>query len=417
MIQDRRYPFQKTACKKIKRMWSNGARSIVAVSPTGSGKTEMAIHLIEPDDYVLWVVHRRELVFQTKKRLDVLFGKENVGVVMAGVEPNPSARIQIGTINTLLARDYRKRKPTLLVLDEAHHFVAPVWRVFPKRYKKIRTLGLTATPERADGSPLGDIFEHLVVVAQTSQLIEKGYLVPARVIRPIENLGNNLAMDPVEAWLRYSEGDKTFAFFGRVEIAEDYAERFCKIAGIRAEVIEAKTNKTWRDDVLASLNAGQLDMVTNVYTMTEGVDVPPVRVALLCKAFGFAGALIQAVGRTLRTAEGKQDAIIIDLSGSTIVHGLPDVDREYSLEGRAITVVDSDDDEDREVEHRGDTFAQEVCNVEMEVASRGALPPQVPLPPPVIPMKGGRYERDREMIRRTLKKQGSSAAQSIRKLL
>ncbi len=77
-------------------------------------------------------------------------------------------------------------------------------------------------------------------------------------------------------------------------------------------------------------------VLCNVGTLTEGIDVVTAACCILAKRVGHAGALLQMVGRVLRAAPGKGFATLIDLCGSVHKHGLPEADREYSLDGKAI---------------------------------------------------------------------------------
>lgn len=331
--------YQERTRAQLHRIWAQGAKSVLAVGPTGCGKTRLGAVTVQDAGRTLWVAHRRELVSQARRTLAAIVGSENVGVLMAGEEELPSARFQVASIETIFARSNAPERVDTIVLDEAHHFVADSYRTLLDLYPRARVLGLTATPERYDGKPLGDIFERLVVAAQYSELIAQGHLVPVDVVRPTGYLGNDLVMDPLEAWETYvaqRRNRRTFAFFGRVADAEKAATRW-RVRGVRAEIIEAHTGKTWRDDALELFGAGRLDVLTNVYALTEGVDVPEAGVALSCRSFQFVGAALQAFGRVLRSAPGKRRALILDLTGATHVHGLPTEDRDYSLEGRAIT--------------------------------------------------------------------------------
>lgn len=267
--------YQERARAKLHRRWNQGAKSLLAVGPTGSGKTRLGAVTVRDMGRVLWVAHRRELVSQARRALATEVGAENVGVLMAGEEELPGARFQVASIETVFARSNAPDRVDVIVLDEAHHFVADSYRTLLDLYPRSRVLGLTATPERYDGRPLGDIFEQLVVAAQYSELLEQGHLVPVDVIRPTEYLGNDIVMDPLEAWDQYvlrRRNRRTFAFFGRVEEAERAAQRW-KVRGVRAEVIETRTGKTWRDDAIELFGAGRLDVLANVYCLDSETEL------------------------------------------------------------------------------------------------------------------------------------------------
>ncbi len=179
------------------------------------------------------------------------------------------------------------------------------------------------------------MFDDLVVAAQYSQLLRDGFLVPMRVYQPPEIPGSGLAQDPLQAWLKYAPGSQTFAFFTSVKEAEEWAGKF-NAAGIASAVVEAKTKQRERDEHLQRFRAGELQVLFNVYVFTEGTDVPAAATILLARACSHVSIYLQIAGRALRPAPGKTSAKLIDLTGASLLHGLPLEDREYSLEGSGI---------------------------------------------------------------------------------
>ncbi len=330
--------YQSSAVSDTLDAWRNHLR-VLLVAPTGAGKTRLAERFVElSDGRVLFIVHRRELLKQAAARLRAAFGFYNVGLIAPGECYSPSCRIQVATVQTLLASD-RRPPAELLILDEAHHFLATEWGSLAKGYSDCRVLGLTATPERQDGRPLGDIFEHMVVAARYPQLVSLGWLAPCVVYQPPEAMGSKeLAQDPVAAYQRFAHGSSAFVFCATVPIAKRMSERFNE-AGIPAACITAKTPKRDRDRFLKEFESGQLRVLTNVYTLTEGIDVPRARTCIIARKIGHCGQYLQIVGRVLRPHEDKPHAIVVDLTGATLVHGLPTEDREYSLDGEGIRRV------------------------------------------------------------------------------
>lgn len=331
------------------------------VAPTGAGKTVLGEELVSDQESALWVAHRRELVIQAATRLRARFGAKDVGIVMPGEASDPGARIQCGTVQTLLARGIAKTK--CVVLDEAHHYMAEDWRRLLDATGHERCLGLTATPQRQDGEALGDIFDRLVVAAQYSELLDAGHLVHASVFQPPSSLGNDLAMDPLVAWAKHSGGARSFVFCARVEIAYQLAQRFREY-GVIAETVEAETPTRERDRIMERFRSGKTLVLTNVNALTEGVDVPEAGCVVLARTFGHVGGMLQAAGRVLRPSPDKERAVVIDLTGCTLRHGLPTDDREYSLRGRAISSLAIE----RETGER-DGFSQEILGLELRMVS------------------------------------------------
>jgi DNA repair protein RadD len=362
--------YQIDAIRQTRDAYRNGARKILLVAPTGAGKTRIATEfakaaLAKSDrGIVLWIAHRAELIEQGRKAL-VREGapEELIGVIQSGRRFHRDARIQVASIQTLVAmraRGGQLPKAHVAILDEAHHFAADEWGEVVKEVcaDGAGVLGLTATPERGDGRALGDLFERLIQVSSVAELTAMGVLVPAKVIAP-ESPGKDLAADPVDAYRQHADGQQGFVFCPTVPHAEDVCERF-RVEGIPAAVIHADTKKSLREAFMVGFSTQNAAMfhalsgegapprvLCNVFTLTEGVDVPAASVCILARRMGHPGMYLQCVGRVLRAAPGKTHATVIDLTGNALPppmgHGLPDAERDYSLEGAAIKVRGKDD--------------------------------------------------------------------------
>jgi superfamily II DNA or RNA helicase len=340
------YDYQVQAVANVRRQWASGKRSVCLVAPTGSGKTVIGAALAD-QGRVLWCVHRRELAAQAIDRLSRTYGREHVGAVVPGLPESPRARIQIGMIETLLRRGLPPAD--VIVLDEAHHYMAPKWRALMAQNTDARVVGLTATPERADGEPLGDIFESMVTAASYSQLVSSGVLVPWTIYAPSRFLGHDYAMDPLEAWRAHAGGRSTFAFFTRVIYAESEAARL-RSRGITAGIVEGEMNVRLRAARMAEFRGGTILVLTTVYALTEGVDVPDAGVVVLGRGFHHRSGFIQACGRAGRSSEGKTHAVLIDLCGASLRHGSPVDDVAWSLTTRREATTERDDVEPTERE-------------------------------------------------------------------
>jgi DNA repair protein RadD len=397
--------YQERAIHKVEQLWAGGARSVCLVAPTGSGKTEMGARLVR-DYRTIWAAHRRELVQQAAGRLERLYGKGNVGEIMPGGRSNPEARIQVGTVETLLGRDAHPIE--LLVLDEAHHYVAPWWKELVARYPKARTVGLTATPQRKDGTALGDIFEKLEVAASYKELLEQGVIVPWTIYAPPTALGHDYAMDVLEAWRLYSGGDRTFAYFLRRKEAYKQAARW-RANGIVAKTIESKTDLPLRAAHMEGFRGISVQVLTNVYTLTEGVDVPDASVILLARPFHHRSGYIQACGRAGRSAEGKTHAVLIDLCGSSSLHGSPVDDVIHSLDG--MPKAEGRDD----IEPRDREFSEPaVVDVGLAISPLSTF-----LPPGVVPQETAfrprkRAHRVEDVLDKIARRSGAEAAAKMR---
>src|SRR5690606_5869589 len=195
-----------------------------------------------------------------------------------------------------------------------------------------RELGGTATPERERGEPLGDVFDELVVAASYSELIQRGYLVRPKIAQPRRSLGANWSRNPLDAWAHYG-GWQGILWVPSIDLAEHYAEQASQ-RRINAVCISERTTPERRAKAVDDFESGKAKLLTNVATLLEGVDFPQCRVAILGRRFKTVGSYLQATGRVLRPHEKKESALVIDLTGCTVRHGLPYQDREYSLTGK-----------------------------------------------------------------------------------
>jgi len=337
-----------------------GKRCILMVAPTGGGKTVIGAAIIkqaiEEFKDVLVLAHRREIIGQTSKKL---FDQEIAhGIIQAGMEKflRPMERVQIASVQTLTARAVRSNrmelpKAELLLIDEAHHTPASTYRKIIEAYPEATLLGLTATPCRGDGRGLGGIFETIVETPQVAELIEGGYLVRTRVYAPVipdlkgvkvqagdynerqlaERMDRpKLIGDIVTHWLKYSERRRTVAFTVNVGHSIHLKEEFVK-SGVRAEHIDATTPKAEREATLARLASGEIELVTNCMVLTEGWDMPEVGACILARPTRKMGLYRQMIGRVLRPAPNKADAIVLDHSGAVFRHGFAEDHVEWTL--------------------------------------------------------------------------------------
>lgn len=333
-------PYQEKTVNRIRESWNRGKRPLV-VMPTGAGKTHTGIAAIR-GKRTLWVAHRTELVTQTARAMGQ-HGLSTCEIIGGQPYVDNNADVIVGTVQSLLGKTGIAERD-VIVLDEAHHYPdGNEWNLITATMPRAKLLGLTATPERQDGKPMGDVFDEMIVGARNSELFEAGLLVRPHVYRAPERLGNDLSVDPVDAVSAYCRGLPTFMFVPRVAIADQYRERL-RARGIRAGVVSYEQGPKERKAMLGDFRSGLLQVLLTVDALTEGVDVPAASACVLARNFGHPSGMIQAVGRVLRPDPGKMRAVVVDLTGVTHAHGLPDTDWEYSLEGRAIRPADSPDD-------------------------------------------------------------------------
>lgn len=310
------------------------------VLPTGGGKTVVATGIVEKlsPKRVLFVAHRTELISQAART----FKTGNVIAATIPAKPDQS-NVICASLDTLIAR---KQWPAVdyIVVDEAHHGPAKKWSQLKDRYAQCPIIGLTATPVRSDGKPLGDVFGTIVESANgtVDALTAAGYLVPCEVWAP-QYTQTGLAEDPSELYLsRELYNQKTVVFVDKITSAERFRNTL-QSHGYSCALITGKMASNERANVLGAYRRGVLRCVVNVGVLTEGWDDPDVTDLILARSCQSLGLYLQIVGRVLRPAQGKTMARLWDLTGACRVHGLPGSRYEYSLEGEPIKCADKAD--------------------------------------------------------------------------
>lgn len=333
-------PIQRDAMSGLRKLVAEGHSRVLLVAPTGFGKTVVIVevcngHLsLVNDGVVLVIAHRRELVRQTANELRDA-GVDDVGILDADSSEIPKTKVIVASLMTLVARKARPRA-TCVVWDEAHHCPALSFRTVFEAYPDALHIGATATPQRGDGQPLGDMFTGMHVGAQVRQLTALGLLTKSEVLAlaPANDNDGKLAMSPLEAYQRYTPGRAAVVFCSSVAHAEETAAAF-NAAGIRAACIDGEMPTKERDAALAAFARAEIQVLTNCFVLTEGWNAPRADVCILARGCEHVSTYLQMVGRILRLFEGKTIATVLDLAGVVYTHGLPDEDRAWSLSGTA----------------------------------------------------------------------------------
>lgn len=335
-------PYQERFVAAVRDAYLAGHRSVLGVMPCGAGKTRCFAHMLRLTNARgrrgLVLCHTTELVGQAVAKL------AEIGVeaeIEQGSLKSDSAPVVVASIASLRGErlaNFPRDAFGLLVHDEAHRTRTATSSAILHHFRSAFLLGVTATPARADGRAMGDAYSALVIGATIADLTDQGHLVPARTFAPGEVLrASEIAASPVDAYVRYGNGERAIVFAGSVDLAERYA-REANEAGIPADFVTGESKD--RAAILQRFAAGETRFLASVNILVEGFDDPGASIAILARRFNHVGSYIQAVGRVLRPAPGKRQATIVDLCGSALVHGTPDTEREYSLDGKGIRLKD-----------------------------------------------------------------------------
>ncbi len=315
-------------------------RQLVAL-PTGVGKTVLGCHIARRFPRALFLCHRQELVEQTARTMARIDPDRVQGTIAPG--RHAIAPFTVGMIQSVHRRLGRIDPDAfdLVVLDEAHHAAARTWRTVADHFTPRLRLGLSATPERADGAPLSNLFDAISYHMAVGDAVQEGLLVEPTCLvcrspadlSAVRTVGGDLNEGDlqeqvntphrnryiVEKYQEHALGRRAVCFTAGVRHAQDLAAAFVA-AGIAADWVAGDDPD--RSGKVARFAAGEFQVLCNAMILTEGWDDPGVNAVLLARPTKAKALYAQMVGRGLRLAEGKPDCLIIDFVDNAGRHRL-----------------------------------------------------------------------------------------------
>lgn len=348
--------YQIDIINKARTLMKSGIKSMVIVSPTGSGKTALVSHMMksaaEKKMHSFFICHRRELIKQSMKSFD----KCGVyhGVIAAGFMGDDRPYVNICSIQTLASRlDKINKKPMLICWDEGHHVAAGNWTKIYKAFPNAFHIFVTATPARHDGRGLGEYAQEMILGPSVRWLIDNKYLCDYKMYAPSRadlsdvhtRMGDykkdelTSAMDKpsitgnaIKEYRSKAMGKRALVFATSIQHSKHVVEEFIS-NGIPAAHIDGEMNSEDRDRILAQFEKGKILVLSNVEIATEGWDCPALEAVILLRPTKSLSLYLQMVGRVLRLKENGAHAVILDHANLAETHGLPDEAREWSLIG------------------------------------------------------------------------------------
>jgi superfamily II DNA or RNA helicase len=327
----------------LKESLAKGNKNIMVQSPAGSGKSvtmaEIARRATKKKKFVLFIVHRHELVDQIKKTFEL----QNVDFSFC----------YIAMVQTVTRHLDKINYPRLILVDEAHHSLAKSYiRIF-KYFSKANVIGFTATPWRLSGKGFTDIYNDLILGPSIKWLIKNHYLAPfnyysAKLIdtnllkksstgdythKSMEKAGEKIIYgDIVKSYKKFANNTKAIVYTYNVASAKRVAQEFNQ-AEIKAKEVDGKTDKEIRKKIMTSFRNGKIQILVNAELYGEGIDVPDCETVIMLRPTESLSLFIQQSMRAMRYQPGKH-AVIIDQVANYLKFGLPDQDRNWTLQDR-----------------------------------------------------------------------------------
>ena len=337
--------YQSEAIAAIDEAIVQGRPNGLLLMATGLGKTRVAAGVIErwlidhPKDECLVLVPSLGLVPQFEAALWPYLSKHISTHVMTGSEkPAFEGGVTIATEQSMINRAFGSAsRYGLVIVDEAHHAPADVFRSLLLELAPTFLLGLTATPWRGDERELDEVFGEPTFSVSIVEGMQMGYLarvdyrmllddidwdwvhdqlhgavtvrelnrklfVPERDEAVVAKIGEHLSSLPKP---------RCIVFCRSIKHAEKI-DRLLKADGFASRALHSALDKKETTRILHAFRSGDLPILITVDMLNEGIDVPDVNLIVFLRVTHSRRIFIQQLGRGLRMAEGKQTVRVLD---------------------------------------------------------------------------------------------------------
>ena len=396
-------PEQKEIIEKldVEREIHNSFKNLV-VAATGTGKTVIAAFDYQrfrdehqQNNNLLFIVHREEILEQSIATFRSVLDDDKFGELWVGNHQPSSASelshlfVSIQTFNSNKER-FQKLGGThynFIIIDEAHHSTADSYRQLFTMFKPQILLGLTATPERADGkSLLPDFNNRIAAEMRLPEAINRLLLSPFQyfcigdktvdlsrvkwsaaagsydedeLFRQLNTEGRlNLILSTIPRYLSDEHRCHALCFCCRKEHAETTAQGLRK-AGYLAEALTSDDKEDERKKKIFRFRNGEINYLCVVDIFNEGVDIPEIDTVLFLRPTKSLTVFIQQLGRGLRLAPDKDCLTVLDY--------VAQANKKYSFESRLRALVGKSIPNRIEDEvEKGFTYLPRGCAIEMD---------------------------------------------------
>jgi superfamily II DNA or RNA helicase/HKD family nuclease len=355
-VELRPEPFQARLLEQLHLARRRGHHKNLLVSATGTGKTVMAaldyawLSSELPRARLLFIAHREEILKQSLATFRHAMRRHDFGELWVGGERPQRFEHVFASIQSLARiansdRGLNTLDPhhfDVVIVDEFHHAAAHSYRALLEHVQPVELLGLTATPERADGLSVLDYFDgRIAAELRLWDAIDHQRLVPFSYYGVHDGLdltripwkrGRGYDVDGLtniytanDAWSNFVVQElqrrvpqlrtmRALGFCVSVEHAR-YMARVFQAVGIPSVAIWADTPSDERRQALIDLDSRTVNVVFSVDLFNEGVDVPSVDTLLMLRPTDSGTLFLQQLGRGLRRCHGKTHCTVLDFVG------------------------------------------------------------------------------------------------------
>ncbi len=338
--------YQQETLDSLEKMRANKESIALLYHATGTGKTVTAVMDAKRcGGRVLFVAHTIQLVDQALTTFKNLWPNVSVGKFADNIKNTNShiicASIQSIALNIEL---FQESDFDYIIIDEAHHASADTYQKVLAYFKPKFTLGLTATPERADDADILEIFKNTAHKLDIQTAVEIGALVPVRCIRihtnidmtrvrfnsvqyNIRDLDDKIFVPErnqliVKTWTSYVKDKRTVVFCASVKHAEHIAKLF-QDAGVAAIAVSGQMKTSERNEYLTKFANGDVMILCACDLLNEGWDCPQTEVLFMARPTMSKVLYTQQLGRGMRTYEGKDHLMVFDFVDNASQYNTP----------------------------------------------------------------------------------------------
>jgi len=338
---------QQAAYLGIRNAVGNQVKRSVLMAPCSFGKTVLAAYIacqsVMRDKRVLFCVDNLELVAQTIETFERC--GLTVGVIQ-GNHPqyNPSARVQIATIQTIdkrIAKHPEQWGATpfhTIFIDETHQWHKGI-DALAATYPDAVFVGLSGTPWRRG---LGEFYSELISTITVPELLDQGWLAPVDVYSHpcpswagVKTSGGDYVLsqaareytpvlmgDVVSTWEKTCADLSTIVFACDKAHAAAMAAEFCQ-AGYTFVAVDGDTDTDERKEIIAKFKSGKIQGISTCLIAIKGFDATIAACMVDVQPTKSLMRHYQKIGRIQRIHEGKERSVALDFAGNFIRNGLP----------------------------------------------------------------------------------------------
>lgn len=326
------YEHQTISLQEIQKRRMAGIKAFLIVLPTASGKSR----IVEED--------LREFAKEKPgfRGLILVPGINILADWRARVQesvPELAEKIEIRTY-AYMCRHYTEFPAdyyNYIVVDEAHHAVAPMLKRVIQYYEADFTVGLTATDHRPDKKKLETVFGTYSTSLSLKEAMEKGIVARANVYRIETNIdlskvrfnGKDYINADLEKRIRVTSRNELIVnvlqeYFGDGEAARRQGVIFCvnvahanEMAKLlnKANITAASYTRQTKNPaaVMADFKQKKIRFLCACNMISEGWDYPELGILVMARPTLSKVLYLQQIGRGLRKTDTKKNVIVIDL--------------------------------------------------------------------------------------------------------